>query len=614
MNDTGSDNTSGIMIDAPDTADRDDALWVRHDDAGYDAWVHIALVARRMPLDSPQDRQARRAMHSRYLPDRTISMLPAEVEAAATLQEDAPQETVRVHMRFSQDGELIDTEVTTGVLDRSWAISYGRAAELVAEPEAPLHQQLTEAKALATTLLSRRRRDGALAFYDLFKGYATNEEGNLVRLGDNQRHIGYIIVQEFMIAANAAIATWCAARDLPILFRNHRAAAVAGNRVELLAELSAAEARGDSAAYEMLRKRMGIVQRPATYEPAVFGHFGLNLPAYAHNTSPLRRYPDLVNQRILLAATAGEPSPYDFATLEAIGADFNARIKAARDRRAERHKSAARQATRDRLVEAEFDSLDPGEFSKVLRLALSQPDPVLEPLVAETARRFAADMLPLRDSCEVLIAARGPRWTPLREQIVQSLAAEPSKAVTVISMYAQSIVGGPLSDAHLQWDVTSVGTVHQSCFSAVLRVNLGELTHESPARRQLSKRDAKAQAALALVAVLSDTEDLSSSVPLPEPVEPTARPSRIPADRNPTMAINEYQQLGAVSDVTWEYQQEGLAHQPEFTCTAQAVFSTDGAVLVATGTGTGKQAAKSAAAARLRAMIEDHLETAAAKT
>lgn len=228
----------GIMIDAPDTEDRDDAIWVRRDEAGYDVWVHIAPVSLQLPPGSPGDVEARRRIHTRYLPDRTIGMLPRDVERAATLTPGRVQPTVMVAMRFSPGGELFDTGVGHGLLREATAISYATASDILDDPTAGFHETLSHAHALATTLLRRRQNAGALALYDLFKGYATNEEGQLVRLGDNQRHPGYIIVQELMIAANAAIARWCAERDLPILFRNHRQATVGGSREELAAELA----------------------------------------------------------------------------------------------------------------------------------------------------------------------------------------------------------------------------------------------------------------------------------------------------------------------------------------------------------------------------------------
>ncbi|HZE38264.1 MAG TPA: RNB domain-containing ribonuclease [Stackebrandtia sp.] len=602
-----SDDTKGVMIDAPDTADRDDAVWVRRTDAGFDAWVHVALVARQLPRGGDGDAEARRRMHSKYLPDRTISMLPAAVESASSLRAGREQDTLTVHMRFDEGAESFDTHVSTGCLRESWELSYAEAAAALTDPATPLHARLTDAHTLASALLRRRQRTGALAFYDLFKGYATNEEGQLVRLGDNQRHAGYIIVQELMIASNAAIAMWCAARDLPILFRNHRAAAVAGDRAEMMGELAAAEARGDADAYETLRKRMGVVQRPATYDPAVYGHFGLNLPAYAHTTSPLRRYADLINQRILLAATAGQPSPYGYDELADIGTDINARIAAAREARAAHHKRAAQAATRQRLHEPDLTELDPGDFAKVIKLALRHDRPPAA-LPAEVKRRLDADTLPLRDACEILIHGGGADWRALREDIHRRIAAEPSRALTVVNMYAQSVVGGPMSDAHLRWDQRSVGTIQKPCFEATLRLELGDTPWTSPARVQASKKDAKAQAALALVARIAHLDDLSESIPVPDPLPANdSGPRRLPDGLNPLMALNEYTQSGTISDLTWTFDQTGPAHQPEFTCRAR-VTGPAGQPLEATGTGTGKQAAKTAAATRLRELIDAHLD------
>ncbi|MGH8794180.1 MAG: RNB domain-containing ribonuclease, partial [Stackebrandtia sp.] len=528
-----------------------------------------------------------------------------------SLRPGATQPTCAVHMRFSVAGDLENTRIAAGRLEHAWAVSYADAAEILRDAEHPMRPQLATAHSLAAILLARRQRAGALAFYDLFKGYATNEEGHLVRLGDNQRNAGYVIVQELMIAANAAAATWCASRDLPILFRNHRAAAVGGSREDLLSELETAEARGDAVGYELLRKRMGVVQRPATYEPSVFGHYGLSLPMYAHNTSPLRRYPDLVNQRIMLAAAEGAESPYTYDELAEIGADLNARMQRDRERRAEGHKAAARKAVREQLAEAEYATLETPEFGKVLRLALSRPAPPAG-LVAEAERRIDDESLPLRDSCEILTAGRDPRWSSLRTRIYRGLAAEPSRALTVVSMYAQSVVGGPVNDSHVRWRFSSVGTIRKPCFEAELRLELGETVHVSPARAQLSKKDAKAQAALAMLAQVAELPDLSHSVEAPEPEEDPATAQPVPSGRNPVMAVHEYAQAGVVSRLSWSFGQSGPSHEPVFECVADAVFADDGATLRAHGAGPGKQAAKTAAAEALRAQIESRIAEAPA--
>ena len=604
--------TTGIMIDAPDTADRDDAIWVQRSHNGFDAWVHVALVSKYLPHGGADDVAARQRMYTRYLPDRAIGMLPNEVERKASLRAGHPADTFCVYMSFASDAELVEAQVVEGRLEDAYALSYADAAQILNSSHTEFYEPLSEAQILSKALLNRRQRSGALAFYDLFAGYATNEEGQLIRLGSNQRNAGYLIVQELMIAANSAIATWCAKRDLPIVFRNHRAAAVAGDRADIRSELEQVELRGDAADYELLRRRMGMVQRSATYDAAVQGHYGLNLPAYAHSTSPLRRYVDLVNQRLVLAEIRGERRPYDPQQLARLGEEINAGIQAERERKARRHRELAKKATRDRLNGADFSGLSTAEFSKVLRLGLAQTEPVTE-LLAEVDQRLKSENLPLRDACEILFGTDDEAWAPLRERINERLAAEPTKAVTLVSMYAQAQLGGPLNDSHLSWNVESVGTSRQPCFATVLRLNLPDGPKESPQRLQQSKKDSKAQAALALVAKMSGVEDNSESIDPPDPSEDDPSPiGRVPQDRNPVMAVNEYAQLGAISNPTWDYDRSGPPHAPEFTCRASTEDS-QGRSITVSGTGAAKQAAKTAAAAALRAEIESHLpETSAA--
>ena len=600
------DEQCGIMIDSPDTRDRDDAIWLRPNESGVDIWVHVADVARHLPVGSLGDRQARDRVHTRYLPHRVINMLPNGVEAAAALRPDTTQPTMTVSVRLDATLEPCEVTVSRGRLVNPHPLSYSEVTHILADGDHRLHRRLTQARELAQALLNRRRRNGALAFYDLYRGYATTEEGNVIRLADNQRHIGYLIVQEFMIAANAAVARWAAQRDLPILYRNHRTSAVAGDVSAILDDLVAAQSRGDATGYELLRDRLSVVQRAAEYGTAVLGHHGLNLPTYTHATSPLRRYSDLVNQRMLLAVSDGAPWPYSLDELIAYAGEINDRFQRDRQRRAERHRAAAKQAIRHKLDATTYRDLTDGDFGKVLRMAIAGGGAPGE-LIEETRRRAGEGRLSIRDRYVLLLNASADSWKDVRRQVHRQVAEEPSDALAVLNMYAQADTGSPGGTGRLDWQVDTVGTAHRPHFRAQVTVTKADRAVVSVPRVAGSKKDAKSQAALALVGSLSGLGDLSTDVPLPEPVARTRTP-RVPAERNAMMAVNEYAQTGVITAPVWTFQREGPPHEPVFTATVAATFVSTEEPLNAEARAGSKQSAKAVAAENLRAHIEDGLD------
>ncbi|MCC3761550.1 RNB domain-containing ribonuclease [Glycomyces sp. TRM65418] len=593
---------TGIMIDAATTVDRDDAIWIEADGDGFDVWVHIARVADHVRTGGRADTEAHRRVHTRYRTDHTKHMLPAPVVEAASLEPDRANDTFVVHLRLDAAGRVITAEIGPGRLTRSWAMAHGEAAAAAGDPAHPLHGTLALALRFAQTMLAARRNAGALAFYDLLSGFATNEEGQLVRLDSAERNSGYIIVQEFMIAANAQIAAWAVSRDLPILFRNHRLAAVAGDPAELRDELDSIAATGDNAAFEMLRTRMRMIARAATYAPTVHGHHGLQLPAYTHATSPIRRYPDLVTQRILLAAALGHPSPYAFDDLSAIATHVNERVEEERRAKAEYFKQKAHEQTARQMEAADFAALPYKQFARVLQYAIERGETPAG-LAEDAARRFDRRELQLREFASVYLYGQG-EFAPLRERMNRQLAREPQQAQSIVNVYLQDRLGGPVSnDTHVRWTVEDAPGYEGPLFAAQVAIHCDGEAIESPKRLQRSKKDARNQAALALVAHLAGLPDPSGDAD----AAPRAEPSRkllVDAAVNPAEAVQIYAARGVVERLAWDFTTEGPAHERTFICRAEGRMRGTGDAVAAEGTGPTKQASKIAAALELRVQIE----------
>ncbi len=270
---TVTDVSTLLMIDSASARDRDDAFSVLPlpGSRGWAIEVHIAGVADVVQLGSVADEQAFLRAETRYLRSRTIPMLGETAEQAATLTSETRRTSLQVNGTITPDGRLVDVTVARGEIPsgRCVAVDHTEVPAILTDPQHPLHPQLAAADAAAQVLLGARRDGGALAFYDLTRGWAANEDGAIVAIAAELRTVAYVIVQELMIATNEAVALWCVEQGLPILFRNHRTNPVAGSTDDLMHEIAAAA--GDPDLFAKLRGRLLSTLRAATYDPTVHG-------------------------------------------------------------------------------------------------------------------------------------------------------------------------------------------------------------------------------------------------------------------------------------------------------------------------------------------------------
>ena len=428
----------GIMIDRDGTPDRDDAIWAETADGGWELTVHVACAADAVRPGSPADQRAARQAQTIYLPDRTIPMLPRPTGEAATLSPGHDRPAMRVTWHVATDGTASGARIRESRLRNPVAMDYAAATAAITDRDHPQHRAIAAAHAAATALLARRRRGGALAVYDLIRGWASDGDGGLRELAAVERHAAYMVVAEFMVAANTLIAEFCVAGDIPIMFRSHQPAAAAPPREDLMDELRlAAAGDGEEWRQEVAQQRLSHLLRPAVYSVRASEHFGLRLPWYCHATSPLRRYPDLLTQRQLLAALRGERPPHTTGELDQLAAAVNDTLRQRRERRTERYKENTKQRRRAELAAAAYQGLDADQFYRLLKLAVKEQRHTAE-LEAELLRRIAADSILARDAYPMLMAP-GPEWEASRAALVGWLARHPEHAVTLASIHARNL-------------------------------------------------------------------------------------------------------------------------------------------------------------------------------
>ncbi len=295
----------GIAIDDVNAKDLDDAFWLeKMPQGGYLLSISIVDVGSFVtPHTTPTiDSEARTRAFTRYSAEKVVMpLLPQKVsQGKLSLLEDQLSPTLTLSIPLDTNLSVGKPSIHVTAL-RSKRLTYEEVDHEIEHLQTEFAQLLRDAFHLAQGLWHQRRAKGAFALYDLFSGWVTTEEGVLFSLAQEKRHKAHIIVQEFMILANQVLALFLAERNLPALYRNHTAKALVPERSALLTLLEAVEKYPQLITPEHIQTTVNLVLERAIYAPTIVGHFGLNLPVYIHATSPLRRYSDVVNQRILLA-------------------------------------------------------------------------------------------------------------------------------------------------------------------------------------------------------------------------------------------------------------------------------------------------------------------------
>ena len=312
-----------VTIDPDDARDFDDAIQVEKTGTGWRLGVHIADVATYVEPASALDREARRRGNSVYLPDRVIPMLPERLSnGVCSLNPGVDRLTHSVFIHFDKHGVVKSARFARSVIRSAHRLTYKQAyAILTSPPGDQLGEQLHLAWELAALLRRKRFQHGSLDLDFPEVKVWVDKQGNPVRLERVENDESHQLIEEFMLAANEAVARELKNRAVPTIYRVHEnpdpeklaeyrefvlsfdyKVGDLTHRVELQRLLAAFRGKPEEQALKIaLLKSL----KRARYAPQPLGHYGLAKANYLHFTSPIRRYADLVVHRAL--ATNGAP-------------------------------------------------------------------------------------------------------------------------------------------------------------------------------------------------------------------------------------------------------------------------------------------------------------------
>lgn len=340
-------NDTIITIDPVDARDFDDAISLHLDERGH--WflgVHIADVAFFVPEKSALDEEAYRRGTSVYLPDRVLPMLPEIISnGLASLQQDRVRFTKTVVMEFDTTGVHIHTDVYNSAIKVTQRFAYEQVMPIVQQPERFIHDYsddvlrlLVRMHQLAMKLRQRRFAHGALELTMPEVKVQIATDGSVAGAVETAHDESHQIIEEFMLAANVAVAEWLARKQLPFLRRVHgdpdevklrvfgTFATSLGypiQKVQSRAELQRLlNAVLDTPHRQAINFALLRSMKQAEYSPEDVGHYALAAEDYCHFTSPIRRYPDLTIHRLVEACLRGGGKPARFpgmSELTAIG-------------------------------------------------------------------------------------------------------------------------------------------------------------------------------------------------------------------------------------------------------------------------------------------------------
>lgn len=322
-----------VTIDGEDAKDFDDAVFARREDSGdWTLFVAIADVSHYVAAGGALDMEARERGTSAYFPDFVVPMLPEELSnELCSLKPRVDRLALACEMRIAPDGEMLDFSFHEAVIHSRARLTYNQVAAMTLPAAAAgsqvkqktlkryeaLRRHLDDLYELFKLLRKHRGDSGSIEFETVEMRIVLDGDGAVRDIVPIQRNDAHRLIEECMLCANVAAARLLQESGLPALYRVHQGPdeEKLGDLREYLRGLGLTLKGGSEPRPADYQRLLGqLAGRPdrellqtllirslsqAVYQPENIGHFGLNFPGYAHFTSPIRRYPDLLAHRAI---------------------------------------------------------------------------------------------------------------------------------------------------------------------------------------------------------------------------------------------------------------------------------------------------------------------------
>jgi ribonuclease R len=400
-----------VTIDGEDAKDFDDAVYAERVGSGWRLVVAIADVSHYVRPDTALDAEARNRATSVYFPRRVVPMLPEALSnGLCSLNARVDRLCMACEMHVDPDGKVTVSRFYEAIMRSHARLTYDAVAAALSEPESrdrrrldDLMPRLEALRGVYRALARARRSRGAIEFEIPEVSFAFDPKGRIARVIPRVRNDAHRIIEECMIAANVEAARFLRRHRIATLFRVH--AGPDEERLEDLASFLQAydirlprrdriepgfynhvvdqvRGRPDEALIETVLLRS--LPR-AVYQPESVGHFGLALEEYAHFTSPIRRYPDLLVHRAirhLLRGRGARSFPITRGEMEGLGSHCSAAERRADDATREALDWLKCEFMQDKIGE-QFDAIVTGVMD--FGLFVQIPDLQIEGLVHVSA-------------------------------------------------------------------------------------------------------------------------------------------------------------------------------------------------------------------------------------
>ena len=333
-----------VTIDGADARDFDDAVFAEPKrGGGYRLVVAIADVSHYVKVGSALDKEAYERSTSTYFPGFVVPMLPETLSnGICSLNPKVERLCMVCDMVVNEEGEVVRSKFYNAVMRSHARLTYDRVWQAIGLNDADARHELADVMpqiehlhGLYKLMAAQRKRRGAIDFETPEVKFRLDQRGEVESMGATERNDAHKLIEECMIAANVQAALFLEKKKIPALFRAHEPPPAEKYedlqnflrefklRMPPVEEVTPGDYADilrlvhDRPERELIQSVLLRSQSMAAYQPDNRGHFGLALEAYAHFTSPIRRYPDLlVHRAIRYAVAGGKPTAYSYTPSE----------------------------------------------------------------------------------------------------------------------------------------------------------------------------------------------------------------------------------------------------------------------------------------------------------